>query len=134
MTHKLVKPLIFFVHSITDLLEVELYPFGNTILLNSTDKNHTMECEHGKDECIANYLQACVFHYSILVLTDYDLFTMPFANCMESANDNKITDAMNKTKDCIFKQFHGHGPSYNALLYFIAVQKCEEYKFLDVST
>ena len=130
VTHKLVKPLNFFVHLITDLLEVELYPFGNTILLNSTDKNHTMECEHGKDECIANYVQACLFHISEGTLTNYNLATMPFANCMESAIDNKIT-VMNKTKDCIYKQI---ASPFWAEYAFHDVHFCEEQKILDVST
>ena len=131
MTHKLVNPLPnFFVHLITDLLEVELYPFGNTILLNSTDKNHTMECEHGKDECIANYVQACFFHNELYVLNLYDLATMPFANCMESAIDNKIT-VMNKTKDCIYKQVES---PFWAGYFFNIIQICVEQKILDVST
>ena len=110
-------------------MEVELYPFGNTILLNSTDKNHTMECEHGKDECIANYVQACLFHNIIGTLTYYNFLTMPFANCMESAIDNKIS-VMNKTKDCLYKQFD---PVWGEL-FFGDVQHCEEQKILDVST
>ena len=134
MTHKLVNPLPnFFVHLITDLLEVELYPFGNTILLNSTDKNHTMECEHGKDECIANYVQACVFHNSILALNYYDEWNLPFANCMESANDNKIT-VMEKTYNCIKNMPGFDRHPYKAILYFMTIKSCEEQKWLDVST
>ena len=88
-----------------------------------------MECEHGKDECIANYVQACLFHSVLGSLTNYDLSAMPFANCMESAIDNKIT-VMNKTKDCIYKQYD----PFRAKWAFHAVQYCEEQKLLDVST
>ena len=120
----------FFVQLITDILEVELYPFGNTILLNSTDKNYSMECEHGKDECIANYVQACWFHNVLGALNLYNFLTVPFANCMESAIDNKIT-VMNKTKDCIYKQIASPLWRY---IFFHDVQICEERKILDVST
>ena len=89
-----------------------------------------MECEHGKDECIANYVQACLFHNSWGSLTFYDFFTMPFANCMESAIDNKIT-VMNKTKDCIYKEI---ASPFLREIVFYDVHFCEEQKILDVST
>ena len=63
------------------ILEVELYPYGNTIESNSTDGNYTHVCEHGPSECTANFIQAC-----FIDSFGGDMnFSLPFVNCMESA-------------------------------------------------
>lgn len=61
----------------SEMLAIDLYPFGNAEERRTTNGWWTYTCQHGNDECTMNTVEACALH---LLSRDMQL---PFIQCVE---------------------------------------------------
>jgi len=47
-----------------DVMDVDLYPYGNADKVKNPDGSYTFNCQHGKEECYGNQVLACYQHYN----------------------------------------------------------------------
>ena len=99
-----------------------------------------MECEHGSEECIANYMQACIFQRTFEMLrfslsNGFDFLTMleplkmNFAYCMESEIGNETTPALDIADNCV-KEVFENLPNVQMGM----ILSCKAEMWIDVST
>jgi len=69
--------------SLSAVMDVHLYAYGNAHHSNNTDGSVSFECQHGKKECYANMMTTCFQHFN----SDKDT-EMNFVNCVESSDDS----------------------------------------------
>ncbi|KAK7086827.1 Microfibrillar-associated protein 1 [Halocaridina rubra] len=62
-----------------DIMEVEMFPFGNADYAPDGNGGWTFTCQHGDGECFGNMVHACAKHY----INDINV-EMEFVNCLLS--------------------------------------------------
>ena len=65
------------------IIDVHLYPYGNAKEIPNADGTYTYQCQHGDEECIGNFREACIIYSTGFNTTQY----FPVIECMEASGD-----------------------------------------------
>jgi len=67
---------------VPDIMDLMVYAYGNAQETKNSDGTWKYTCQHGKDECDGNILEACA-----ISLYNKTAQWFPFVNCIEEADD-----------------------------------------------
>lgn len=77
-------------NDVGSIMDLMIFPYGNAKEKQSSDGTWKFTCQHGKDECLANTLEACAIN-----LYNDTAKWFPFINCVE-----KSTFPFNSASKC----------------------------------
>ena len=70
-------------NKLSAIMSISLYPYGNAREHKLSNGTYVYSCQHGKDECFGNFVEACIMKLNEFDADQY----MPIIGCIEEGVD-----------------------------------------------